>query len=279
MITRRLFLAGLFAAGAGAALQYARALEPSWLELQRHRLVLGSGGKPPLRLLQLGDLHYSADTSIEHIDEAITLGLAQAPDLIALVGDYISRRPPDAQRLVESLRRLSSSAPTFAVMGNHDGGQWVAQFGGYHDSAPMQDLLRQAGISILHNAATEFELGRHKLTLVGLGDTWAGECSPLRAFAKPMPEDAPVVVLSHNPDSKSLLRLQRWDLMLCGHTHGGQVVIPELGWAPFAPVEDRRYLAGVRPWGDRLICVTKGVGSGPALRFNCRPEVTMLEIA
>jgi len=68
-----------------------------------------------------------------------------------------------------------------------------------------------------------------------------------------------------------------WDVVLCGHTHGGQIWIPGLG-APFAPVEDKRYIAGLYPWSNRWMHITKGVGNIWGLRFNCRPEISLLTI-
>jgi predicted MPP superfamily phosphohydrolase len=65
--------------------------------------------------------------------------------------------------------------------------------------------------------------------------------------------------------------------MLCGHTHGGQCQIPFVG-APFAPIQDLRFLEGLQPWNDRWIHVTRGVGNLHGLRFNCRPEVNLLNL-
>ncbi|MCV4655473.1 phosphodiesterase, partial [Escherichia coli] len=80
-----------------------------------------------------------------------------------------------------------------------------------------------------------------------------------------------------NPDSKEVMRDEPWDLMLCGHTHGGQLRVPLVG-EPFAPVEDKRYVAGLNAFGERHIYTTRGVGSLYGLRLNSRPEVTMLEL-
>jgi predicted MPP superfamily phosphohydrolase len=65
--------------------------------------------------------------------------------------------------------------------------------------------------------------------------------------------------------------------MLCGHTHGGQVVVPLLG-APIVPVRDRRYVAGLNQWRERWIYTTRGVGSLYGIRFGCRPEVSILSV-
>jgi len=77
------------------------------------------------------------------------------------------------------------------------------------------------------------------------------------------------VLLSHNPDSKTEVQDHPWDLMLCGHTHGGQLWIPFVG-APFAPIRDKRFVKGLRRWNNRWIHVTKGVGNLHGLRLNWR---------
>ena len=130
-------------------------------------------------------------------------------------------------------------------------------------------------MKLLHNENCEFQSKGRTFHLVGLGDLWAGELDPVRAFPAPSPNR--VILLSHNPDTKDLLEDYQWDLMLSGHTHGGQLYLPGLG-APFAPVRDRRYLAGLKPWKNRLIQVTTGVGNLYGLRFNCRPEVSLLQL-
>ena len=86
-----------------------------------------------------------------------------------------------------------------------------------------------------------------------------------------------VVLLAHNPDSKDILGAYPWDLMLSGHTHGGQVIVPFDG-PRFAPVEDKRYVAGLKPWGTRQIHVSRGVGNVGGVRFRCRPEVSLLSV-
>ncbi len=84
--------------------------------------------------------------------------------------------------------------------------------------------------------------------------------------------------MSHNPDTKVMLQNYSWDVMLSGHTHGGQIWLPIIG-APFAPVEDKRFIAGLYRWDNRWIHITKGIGNVHGLRFNCRPEVSLLTIA
>ncbi|MGF1484194.1 MAG: phosphodiesterase, partial [Opitutales bacterium] len=113
---------------------------------------------------------------------------------------------------------------------------------------------------------------------VGVGDLWSRECDPLSAFGRVRgSDDRPTLLLAHNPDSKTYAEAFDWDLMLSGHTHGGQLSLPFVG-EPFAPVGDKRYVDGLRDWQGRWIQVTRGVGAGLRARFNCRPEVSLLEL-
>lgn len=129
------------------------------------------------------------------------------------------------------------------------------------------------GITVLFNQATVIATPNRQFELVGTGDLWAGQCKPPPASEANLPR----LMLAHNPDSKEVMRDEPWDLMLCGHTHGGQLHVPLVG-EPFAPVEDKRYVAGLNAFGERHIYTTRGVGSLYGLRLNCRPEVTMLEL-
>jgi predicted MPP superfamily phosphohydrolase len=162
-------------------------------------------------------------------------------------------------------------------MGNHDGGKWVSRHGyGYKSWELVAELLKTAGVQLLHNEARVVELKGRDVQLVGLGDLWADELNPTKAFAGAH-RDLRTILLSHNPDSKVFNAPFGWDLMLCGHTHGGQLRLPIIG-TPFAPVRDKRYVAGLKAWEDRWIHVTKGVGNLHGLRFNCRPEVSLIRL-
>ena len=92
-------------------------------------------------------------------------------------------------------------------------------------------------------------------------------------------DDAKVdAILVGDPDCKEDLSGYEWDLMLCGHTHGGQLIVPILGQRPFAPVRDKRFVEGLHKWESRQIHITRGVGNLHGMRFNCRPEVSILKL-
>lgn len=277
-ISRRKFLACAGAGGLGLA-GYAGLVEPFGLKIGRHdcRTRAPAPGVP-LKLLHLADFHASWHDRLGFIEEAVELGLQLKPDLICITGDFITRKYAafDAYALV--LAKLSAAAPAFACLGNHDGGFWSRIRGGYETSQPVRQLLQQSRIELLHNRSTTLRLKGRDLKLTGLADCWSESLNLAAAFP---PADAggatTRIVLSHNPDTKEFLKFYPWDLLLCGHTHGGQVVLPFLG-APWAPVRDKRFLAGMYAWDNRWIHITRGVGNAFGVRFNCPPEVSLITL-
>src|ERR1051326_9057202 len=275
LFTRRNFLRGAAAGTLGVCggAAYVHWGEPHGLKLQRYTIRTLQRDRPRLRVLHLSDFHASLDVSLEFIAEAIALGLAEKPDLIAVTGDFFTNRLYHrAADYVEVLRALPAAAPTFACFGNHDGGPWTRRGGGYSTVAQAPSLLHGASTRFLLNEFVELTVCERPLQIFGTGDLWSGMCFPQRAFANaPARGTATRLVLNHNPDAKDSLRPFDWDLVLCGHTHGGQCRLPFFG-TPFAPVRDQRYVEGLHAWEDRWLFVTRGVGNLHGVRFNCRPE-------
>ena len=280
--TRRKFLLGLGGAATGALASgsYVRWAEPQWLEVSKLEVPLTPvlPASTPVRILHLSDFHASPVVSFEFIAESIELGAGLQPDLIAITGDFFTDVLSDAKRYAEVLARLPQIAPTFACLGNHDGGSWTKRFGGYPTTREVRSLLEAAGITYLHNASQTMAVRGRPLRLIGLGDLWSSECQPYVALGQlPARGGETRVVLNHNPDAKALLRPYDWDLLLCGHTHGGQLRLPFFG-TPFAPVVDKRFIEGLHRWEGRWLHITRGVGNLHGLRFNCRPQVSLLTL-
>jgi predicted MPP superfamily phosphohydrolase len=276
-VTRRTVITSLLSAG--AAIAYPIGVEPRWLDVTHKRVRLTRVGlKDPVRILHLADLHASSVVSLKMIGDAIAAGMAQRPDIVCFTGDFITHRfdTPDAGEYTRVLRRATAGTQAFAVLGNHDGGRWAARARGWVNHLWMDRVLENAGIELLHNRSRVVEVRGQKLVLAGTGDYWALEVEGESAF-RGVDERLPIVLLAHNPDTKDLCSSNVWDLQLSGHTHGGQVIVPFYG-PPFRPVEDMRYLVGLKPWGSRQIHVTRGVGNLLGVRFNCRPEVSLLEV-
>jgi hypothetical protein len=202
--------------------------------------------------------------------------------VVCITGDFIDKRMPKEAPYRSVLEQLTRYAPTLGIVGNHDGGGWVGSLGGYKDASLVYDFARSAGITMLENESLKglrdkagADLG---ITFVGVGDIWSGNAEPVKAFGGVVQDGKPIVLLSHNPDSKDMVRHYSWDLMLSGHTHGGQMVIPVANLAPGAPIGDPNFVSGLCPWGERAVHVNRGIGSVFGLRFNCRPEVSVLDL-
>jgi predicted MPP superfamily phosphohydrolase len=254
-------------------------IEPSWLRLRRSQVHLSRGAAAgPLRLLHLSDFHLSTVVPLHLIRRAIHMGLEASPDLACITGDFVTTDLPQREEYAAVLRELSDRVPTYACLGNHDGGRWAGHHGARLAIPEMQAFLQAAGIRCLFNEACTVRAAGRGVVLVGLGDLWAGDTDPAVAFRGLERGDLSRVVLCHNPDAKELLEPYGWDLLLCGHTHGGQLRLPLLG-TPFAPVRDQRYVAGLHPWSGRLLYVNTGVGSLYGLRLNCPPEVALLTLS
>lgn len=275
-MTRRQWIP-LAALGAASVAAYPTLLEPHWLELTNTHIRFGQGEKEPIRVLHLSDLHASFFVPLLLLERSIGIGLEQQPDLVCLTGDFITYRSDfDVEAYVQVLRKLTRALPVFAVLGNHDGGKWAQNHRGCSDHELVESILRRSGIKLLHNKSEVVRIKDRDLSIVGVADLWSDEIDGEAAFAE-TDREMPTVLLAHNPDSKAKLKDYKWDLMLSGHTHGGQVLIPFQG-PRYAPVQDKRYVAGLKSWRDRRVYVTRGVGNLGGVRFRCRPEVTMLTL-
>jgi uncharacterized protein len=263
---------------AGCAPAYAFGVEPNWLErttiqVKLRYKSLTSG----VRILHLSDFHASPVVPFSLIENSVELGLQAKPDVICLTGDFVTDATPfDEAEYARILRRLSSAAPVFATLGNHDGGRWGASVHGLKDSSRVCALLRAASVPLLHNRSEVVRVRDQFIRFAGVPDLWSDGVDGVLTFAD-VPADDPAILLAHNPDTKDVLADRPWDLMLSGHTHGGQVVLPLVG-ARFVPIRDKRFIAGLKQWNGRQVYVTRGVGNIGGVRVNCRPEVTILDL-
>lgn len=254
-----------FACVAGSA--YASLVESHWLALERTRVE--PDGLPPaldgLRLGHLSDLHLGPEVEREHVAQAVTTLIAEEVDLILLTGDFVSQAAA-AEPCAEEIARLHAPLGVYACLGNHD-----------HWTAPerVAGALQAAGIEVLRNRALEVEEG---LWVAGVDDVWE-QHADLDVALEDVPEGGFTLLLAHEPEfADQAAASRRVALQLSGHTHGGQVWLPGIG-PPVLPYLGRRYPAGLYTVDRMQLYVTRGVGLiAPAVRLNCRPEVTVLEL-
>ncbi len=263
-----------------ARLTYAMKVEPTWLEL--NRLEVPIEGLPEafagLRLVQMSDFHGSRHVTTDYLGEAVDLAQSQGGEAILLTGDFIHKGFKYVERVARVLGRLRAPHGVYAVLGNHDfsvrNALGLRRYPRLHQA--VADALTAEGIRVLRNETVRLQRGPSALHLTGVEDLWSRVCDLDRAFAGVCPS-VPRVVLAHNPCTVDRLAGHRCDLMLSGHTHGGQVKLPGLGPIALGP-KGRRYAAGMYRCGQTHLYVNKGVGFGLRLRYNVRPEVAVLTL-
>ena len=261
--------AGAVVAGA----VYAGWVEPRRLVTVRLRLELPRwpAALDGLRVGVLSDLHAGAPhAGLGQIARAVERLNDEAPDVTVLLGDYVDAHPlwggriaPEA--IARELAALRAPLGTFAVLGNHDWRQ---------EGERMWSALQNAGIEVLENRAVK----AGDLYVAGLADLRCRRPDLPSALAG-VPEDAPVVVLAHDPDVFPYMP-DRVSLTLSGHTHGGQVAIPVLRRPAIPSRYGERYARGHVVEQGRHLYVTSGLGtSGLPVRLLAPPEVVVLELA
>jgi uncharacterized protein len=263
-----------------ARVGYARHVEPTWLEI--NRISMPVRGLAPqfhgLKIAHLTDFHYGAHIPSGYIEGALERAQAEEPDVIALTGDFIDRGPKHVAQAARLFRNLKAPLGVFAVLGNHDfsvhNGRGVRRHADLHRT--IADALGSAGVTVLRNQAVRFERDGAGLLVAGIDDLWSRECDPCAAFLDQCP-NTPRVVLAHNPQSVEQFDDHRADLVLSGHTHGGQIDLPILGRV-LLNKKAKRWAAGLYPHNGGHVYVNKGVGFGWRFRFGVRPEVAVFTL-
>jgi predicted MPP superfamily phosphohydrolase len=283
--TRRCFITGgakAVGVGVAGAMGYAFLVEPRWLGVSRREIPIR--GLPAaldgLRVVQLTDVHHGPWLSLAYVRDVVQTTNELAPDLVCLTGDYVHHSEAYIEPVVEELARLRPRIATVAVLGNHD---W------WEDVDRMRRALDRASIPLLDNGRRVLTPDRRVtadaaegLAVCGVGDLWE-DTQDYQAALGGLPADMPRLLLSHNPDVAEepdlVLSGLRVDLMLSGHTHGGQVRFPFLG----PPVTNSRfgqkYAEGLVQGPVCRVFVCRGIGvSGFPLRLGVPPEIAVLEL-
>lgn len=268
---------------AAAFVAYVRYIEPSRLEVTEREVRFEDlpQALEGLRIVHLSDFHCQDDPAIEWSSrEAVRLAMRQNADLIIISGDMF-----DSLELAEEcacqLVGLKAPLGVWAVPGNHDRAHdaaFASLRAPQQDAETLRDLLDEIGITLLANESRTIEVRGASLALAG-SDEFAFGCDDVaQALAGTADADF-VIVVFHTPDLLDEPATAGADLVLCGHTHGGQIRLPVIG-TPWAPVwRDRRRGSGLLRIGGQSCYVNRGVASATRARFGCRPEVAVLCLA
>jgi len=259
-------LALVTAAGIACVL-WGRFVEPNRVVLRRYEVrtpKLPAGSR--VRVLHLSDVHYEGPAP--RIGRALALirALDPPPDLVALTGDYLNRGDERNRReLTDFLRALALPDATFGILGN-----WDARFD------PSRELAA-AEVEMVDGLLRSAVVGGHRIAILG-----AGRAELLAEFIRGCGPETFTLVLAHSPDAAPEAARAGVDLVLCGHTHGGQVCLPLVGALVTLTRVGRRFAGGMIELGETKVCVSRGLGmeGGPAprVRFFCPPEVVVIDL-
>ena len=275
--SRRQFLGWSAGALACAAL-YPTEISRHELTIEKHDILLERlpDAFRGMRIVQISDFHF------EEFDEAWFLKLVVdevnrlKPDMVLLTGDFVSYGPfsreygrKRANPCAELLSQIACRQ-RYCVLGNHDcvvGAKLVT------------DALEMHGLPVLQNRAIPLEKDGQRVWLVGLGSASMAQSHPEKAIPKAAVRDGEAMLLmSHEPDILPEISRYGVDLMIAGHTHGGQIRFP---FVPpmFLPPMGKIYVEGLFRLGRTQLYVNRGLGAVliPA-RLNCPPEITQFTL-
>lgn len=291
-----------------------RYIEPRLLEINRLALPIPELPTEliGMKILHFSDLHWDGQFSPYLRRKLIRKVNALKPDLILFTGDFICcSKLENPEGLRETLESLKAKIGYFAILGNHDYARFItvnAQ-GDYDVEAPssasgitkgfkrlfqpialtkqvtleaqqveqhadLMALLKETPFQVLSNATQRVAYKRSWINICGLEEYSSGKFNPDVAFQD---YDAryPGLILSHNPDTVEILRNYPGNVILSGHTHGGQVNLPIL-WKRFTRIEHLQFKCGLKAVGKKWVYINRGISSVMKFRWFAKPEATLL---
>ncbi len=218
-----------------------------------------------LVIAHLSDFHMTGRVEKRWFDLLTEEVNRREPDLIAITGDIIDSETCWSW-LADSLGKLRAKHGVYFIFGNHDF---------YVDRMQTKQRLTDAGLVYLGGQCVETDCGA-PVQLIGNERPWAPEVAD---FPKRPAAESPLrIALLHTPDQLDCAIEQGADLALAGHTHDGQIRIPLLGAVACPSRYGTRYAGGVFRHGDTVLHVTRGLSGKTPLRWDCPPEIALLEL-
>ena len=215
------------------------------------------------RIAFLTDTHVASFHRRAYFREVVAQTMKFRPDLILLGGDFVTweRHIPLMAELL--LTGLEAPDGVYAVLGNHD--YWA-------NSDGVVAAMTARGVRFIINRSVALRRGDEQIALIGIDELYRGKPDVEGTFSRVDP-NVPCIGLSHHPDIIDRLYDRRIDLLVCGHTHGGQIRFPFFGSVVVPSKHEARYASGFHRTESVLMYVSRGIGAIPPLRILCKPEV------
>ncbi len=291
-----------------------RWIEPKLLQTTRMKMQLDPRLNG-LKIALFSDLHLNHKTSESLLNKISARINNFHPDLVLFAGDFLCHSTLDCEeRLQKFLNTFKAPLGCYAVLGNHDysdtaglnaNGEYdvmserknesfflagmqrlfnpIAPIGVHHPRLSkislhesLRSLLQKTPFKLLVNESVSCEYRGAKLNVTGLGEYTMNHTLPAQAFENYAP-DAKGIVMAHNPDAIRLLMPFPGDLIVSGHTHGGQVNLPWV-WKKLTVMENRKWKSGFFEENDKKVYVTRGVGSVFTFRWFSPPEIVLVTV-
>ena len=216
-----------------------------------------------LRIGHVSDFHLGDLMPLDRALGAIDTLVSQEPDIVMCTGDVVDLHVNGALPLLEALANIGAPLGTMLVLGNHDE---------LDCASALSSMAQSSGVRLLRDASCQIHHNGNALTVAGID--WAKTSKQCKSKVEKVCDDQTHILLSHNPKAFTTASEVGVPLTLSGHTHGGQVAMPNRRGANLAVAH--RYTAGVYERGDSRLFVTVGVGAWFPLRINCPAEVALI---
>lgn len=223
-----------------------------------------------LKIVQLTDIHVGVFMTQERLDEYVKIVNRLEPDLVVITGDFVSSSSRYVRPAIRALSQLRARLGVFGTVGNHDH---------YTNSIfPLIEGFARNNMKMLFNENMDLHINGSKLNLIGI-DYLNGHAAGFDEALRGIPLDGPTLLLSHQPNVFPKAAQQGIDLILSGHTHGGQVNLNVLGLEITPARIITPYVAGLYEEGQSKLYVSRGLGTtGPPVRINAPPEITQMTL-
>ena len=243
--------------------------ETKWVEVNRYAVPVGDKKlDKPIVLVHITDIHISPWALPSSFKPVVKYINSLNPDYIAVTGDFVTHFKELIPGCASALSGLKPRVATLGVLGNHD--YWI-------DSGYLTKCLEEAGMKFLLNSSLPSKNGA-SLTFLGVDDPYTRHDN-LNISLKDIPQGDVKVLLSHSPDIIESAAEMDIDIVLVGHTHGGQVRFPLIGAVYIPSRYGRKFDKGWFELKNTWMYVNRGLGGiFPPVRFLCRREIAVIKL-